>query len=421
MRIISYGFLGISAAVACFLALWWSGTQRKRGITLSFIASIICGASVCLNLSIQMCIAICFLFLTIFFFLIMQTKFRMIEFIITVSISCACFGMLELTIETLLRIEQISLFFRVILILISLTAVFIIWKKLSEEFPEPCWQEYFAEDTFSHGEKNTLGDLKIIFPVYGICLGIPAITGSCSIGILFLEWFGFWIGLRLINQIISSRIEKTMICTERQYRDDMQTYMSVIRSQRHDYIFHVQTLHGLLIQEDYEKCKTYLNQLLKDSMAMNELLPIKDAAISSLIYSFKNKAIQSGISMELQIENDLSQVATNVYETNKVIGNLLQNAIDETETLLDKTYGVKLSIFKRGEFCMISVSNRAKNTDPMKNYRTGYSAKSGHEGIGIASIQALAAKYGGVVYSKVENDIIYFIAKLPLRLIKEEI
>lgn len=55
----------------------------------------------------------------------------------------------------------------------------------------------------------------------------------------------------------------------------------------------------------------------------------------------------------------------------------------------------------------------------MENYQIGHSAKVGHEGIGIASIQALAARYGGVVYSRMEDDIIYFVAKLPLRLIKE--
>ena len=153
---------------------------------------------------------------------------------------------------------------------------------------------------------------------------------------------------------------------------------------------------------------------------MNQILPLQDAAVSALILSFKNKAAQSGIPMEISIENDLSQVATNVYETNKVIGNLLQNAIDETEMIPDKSYGIKLSILKRGEFCIINVSNRAGRLNPMSSYQAGRSSKEGHEGIGIASIQALAAKYGGVVYSRMEGDIIFFVAKLPLQLYKEE-
>ena len=56
----------------------------------------------------------------------------------------------------------------------------------------------------------------------------------------------------------------------------------------------------------------------------------------------------------------------------------------------------------------------------MERYRVGHSDKEGHEGIGIASIRTLAERYGGVVYSRMEDDVIHFIAKIPLRLVKEE-
>ena len=69
---------------------------------------------------------------------------------------------------------------------------------------------------------------------------------------------------------------------------------------------------------------------------------------------------------------------------------------------------------------MISVSNRVSSADPMEAYQMGHSSKAGHEGIGIASIQALVSRYGGVVYSRMEKDVLFFVAKLPLRLFKEE-
>ena len=142
-------------------------------------------------------------------------------------------------------------------------------------------------------------------------------------------------------------------------------------------------------------------------------------AVSSLILSFRSRAAQEGIQLEISVENDLSQIATNVYETNKIIGNLLQNALDETQQLKDRSYGIHLSILKRGEFCMIHVSNRAASNQPMAEYRYGKSKKASHEGIGIASIQALAQRYGGMVYFRMEGDIIHFVAKIPLVLAKE--
>lgn len=59
----------------------------------------------------------------------------------------------------------------------------------------------------------------------------------------------------------------------------------------------------------------------------------------------------------MDIQNDLARIATNVYETNKIISNLLQNAIDETVTHEDRCYGIWLTILKRGEYCVIRVSN----------------------------------------------------------------
>ena len=195
--------------------------------------------------------------------------------------------------------------------------------------------------------------------------------------------------------------------------------MSVIRSQRHDYNFHVQTIYGLVERKDYAACEAYLNELLKDSISVNRLLSLSDTATSALILSFQSQASQAGIQMEISIENNLSQIVTNVYETNKIIGNLLQNALDETELLSDKSYGIRLSILKRGEFCIIRVSNRTRSKAPMEQYQVGISSKTGHEGIGIASIRHLALRYGGTVYSRMEGDIIHFVAKIPLTLAKE--
>ena len=193
---------------------------------------------------------------------------------------------------------------------------------------------------------------------------VAPVLGKCSLPTAALALFAFFGGLRLFCLVVAASRERESLRTEKQYRDDMQTYMSVVRSQRHDYNFHVQTLHGLLLRKDYEACEKYLEELLQDSVAMNRLLPLKDAAVSALILSFQSRAQQEGIRLEITVENDLSQIATNVYETNKIIGNLLQNALDETERLTDRSFGIHLTILKRGEFCIINVANEARQGIP---------------------------------------------------------
>ena len=171
------------------------------------------------------------------------------------------------------------------------------------------WQEYVeGQNVDSDGALQLMTGFGVFFAVYGGCLVFPAVAGSDSLPVMCLEWSAFFGGLCLIDLIIVNRRERMNVLTEKQYRDEMQTYMSVIRSQRHDYNFHVQTLHGLLVRKDYDACERYLNELLEDSIEMNQILPLQDAAISALILSFKSKAALVGIPMDISIRSEERRV-----------------------------------------------------------------------------------------------------------------
>lgn len=223
---------------------------------------------------------------------------------------------------------------------------------------------------------------------------------------------------------LAAAYHRTRLTTliDQNYRAEMQTFMNVIRSQRHDYNFHVQALSGLIEDGDLEACRQYIRNLRKDSIAMNTVLPIKDPAIAALIHSFRTTALEDGIELHLDIQNDLSCVVTSVYETNKVIGNLLQNAIDEVRTHKDKSFGIHLYILKRGENCIIHVANKVSLKEEeaqaylQEMYRPGHSTKANHEGIGLSSIQNLLQRYRGVVYSRLDGEVLHCVAKIPLRL-----
>ncbi len=422
MLVLEHLFLCAASILSCLTALRWIGTPKRRCLLLSAIQG-----------ALNLCVGICgayfladrysgalSLLVLIFYLPIALNSLAHATFqsIAAVSIACAGMGCLQAATGFLLDWTAISPSFRVALTVLVLGGCGLLWHWMSPLFPGTQWLEVF-EDTsakvFPKNEKEFCGLLM----AYGLSCALPGMIGLQSVWMLIPVCFWQIGGLYLINLILSHQKEQQLLSSEQQYRSEMAAYMSTIRSQRHDYNFHVQTLSGLLNRGDYEGCKRYLQNLTEDSVGMNELLPLADPAISSLILSFRSRAQQDGIKLEISIENDLSQIATNVYETNKIIGNLLQNALDEARQLKDKSYGIHLSILKRGEFCMIHVSNRTAGTQPMAAYQYGKSQKASHEGIGIASIQALANRYGGLVYFRMEGDIIHFVAKIPLVLAKE--
>lgn len=304
-----------------------------------------------------------------------------------------------------------------------------VWAALRGRFPGAGWQEYFGP---GKGEQNRL-DLRkphVYAAAAALCAGnalllsidareLPRAAALSACGFLML-----WGGVLLIILMTHYKKERLTVLLEQQYREETQAFMNVIRSQRHDYNFHVQTIAGLIAGNRIEECRAYVRALEKDSAEMNALMPIKDPAISATIFSFRSLAVREGIALRIDIEYDLSQIATNVYETNKILSNLLRNALDEVSTHADKSYGIGLTILKRGEYCVIRVSNKVRDIPTAEQlgrlYEQGYTTKTGHEGVGLSSIRLLAARYRGIVFAQMEGDVIHFIARIPINTSKRE-
>lgn len=297
--------------------------------------------------------------------------------------------------------------------------------KIQDSFPEKDWRDYFS----GPAPQDKKLDVRI-WHVYAITVVQCLLCSACAslikpansaetLLLLTLMCAVYWGSLFGVSMLIEYRRETMAALIEQQYRGEVQSFMNVIRSQRHDYNFHVQTLARLLHTGNVGACEKYVDELVKDSIAMNTLLPIKDPAISAMINNFRTLAAREGIELHIDIQNDLSRVVTNVYETNKIISNLLQNAIDEVRNHKDKSYGIHLTILKRGEFCVIHVAN-AFQVDAASGqyitdiYRHGYTTKPGHDGIGLSSIRTLLERYKGVIYTQIEGGTIRFTAKIPL-------
>jgi len=309
---------------------------------------------------------------------------------------------------------------------------FLLTYRLRGLFPAADWREYYLEAAPEPGriQLKLSHNYLIAGAVCAIMTaGTLAVTPDGIPEALFWSAAGmclYWSAIFLLVIINAYKRERIAVLVEQQYRGEMQSFLNVIRSQRHDYNFHVQTIAGLIRANKIDECKKYVTALEEDFSRMNEVLPVQDPAISAMIHNFQALAAREGIQLRTDIETDLVQIATNVYETNKIIGNLLQNAIDETVTHRDKSYGIELTILKRGEYCVIRVSNALEDKTVSAEelgriYQQGYTTKQGHEGVGLSSIRLLAARYHGTIYTQLEENIISFVAKIPIDCTKEPI
>jgi two-component system, LytTR family, sensor histidine kinase AgrC len=157
--------------------------------------------------------------------------------------------------------------------------------------------------------------------------------------------------------------------------------------------------------------------MLSIVQSSNDILPIENPAISALLNTFQEIAHQKGLKLEVEIHDNLSNLPCTVYEINTVLGNLIQNAIDELERDTEGSRIIHVLIIKRGNNNMIKVSNYChKSVEEMKDIFTpGYTTKPKHEGLGLLNASKMVEKYNGIVYPEFEDHMIHMIARIPMK------
>ena len=191
----------------------------------------------------------------------------------------------------------------------------------------------------------------------------------------------------------------------------------MIRAQRHDFNLHLHAVNGLLEAGKYEECKSYVTKMVAETEYVNEVLPIHDTSISALLYAYRSDAESSGIKMTFDITTNLRGLAPEAYEINRIIGNLLQNAIDALVEQTDRNYGIHVRMYETADSAVVDVSNRFfGDTEELSHFfEYSYSGKKNHEGLGLSTVRRIAESYKGVAYVEVDEDIIHFIVHLPKR------
>lgn len=236
--------------------------------------------------------------------------------------------------------------------------------------------------------------------------------------LLYIAFFVFSFFILLII-ILFDLLQLSMTSTlDSIYKTEINDFFKVIRSQRHDYSFHLQAVYGLLSQGQYDKCLKYVEAIVTDTQKISELIPISEIAISSMIMSFKQKAEHLDIKLNISVEYNLDNICCSVYEINRIIGNLLQNAIDES-ALHKENKLINLFILKRMGMGIIRVENPITEMHISKEdmYKIGITSKDKkiHEGIGLSTVKSITEKYNGKLHIDFDENMIIISAYMPLK------
>lgn len=186
------------------------------------------------------------------------------------------------------------------------------------------------------------------------------------------------------------------------------------RAFKHDFGNIVQAIGGYIDKNDMDGLKVYYSQLFGDFEKLNNLCSlnlevINNSAIYQIVSSKYNKATKLGIDFYIDIFLDLNTFNMKIYEFSRVLGILLDNAIEAASECDEKI--IKISITKDSKRCrqLLIVENtyKNKNLDIERIFEKGFSSKVNNTGLGLWEVRQILKKSHNLNLYTHSNDTMF--------------
>lgn len=184
-----------------------------------------------------------------------------------------------------------------------------------------------------------------------------------------------------------------------------------VRGFKHDFDNIVTTIGGYIRTDDMKGLERYYSQLEKDCKRVNNLYIlnpdiINNPGIYNLLTTKYNKATESGIQINLTFLLDLNNLNMKIYEFARILGILLDNAIEAASECTEKILNIDFRNDSKNNRNIILIENTYKNKDVDLNtiFNKGFSEKENHTGLGLWEIRQILKKNNNVNLYTTKNE-----------------
>jgi signal transduction histidine kinase len=224
----------------------------------------------------------------------------------------------------------------------------------------------------------------------------------------------------IIRLLIRTR-EQAIRMTQEVYVEDINNMFTSIRGQRHDFLNHVQVIHTMAQMGKTDHLKAYIADLVKETHEVSEIVQHASPALAAFIQAKQTIAVGKGIAFTYELPSNwnVQETSIKVIDIVKIMGNLVDNAFDETGLLPMEQRKVHASVQFENNTIQIVITNSGRVLDTKECERIflpGYSTKGeNHSGLGLAIVLERVKHYNGEleVRSEEGNESTLFKITLP--------
>lgn len=229
---------------------------------------------------------------------------------------------------------------------------------------------------------------------------LPIIITFFSFVSLFL-YFG--ISIYSLTRIFKLILTTQKLESAEEYNNTLRILHDNVRGFKHDFDNIVTTIGGYIKTNDMEGLKKYYSQLEDDCQRVNNLYILNPEVVNNDgIYNLLTKKYHEAESKDIKVNItfllDLSTLNMKIYEFARILGILLDNAIEASSECEEKIINI---VFRNDpnnfrQLILIENTFKDKNVDTDKIFEKGISGKENHTGLGLWEVRKLIKKNSNI-------------------------
>lgn len=227
--------------------------------------------------------------------------------------------------------------------------------------------------------------------------------------ICLLIYFG--LNFFCLAKIIKLFITSQKLENAEEYNKTLHILHDSVRGFKHDFDNIVTTIGGYIKTNDMEGLEKYYSQLEEDCQKVNNLYIlnpdiINNPGIYNLLTTKYNEAEKNGITINLTFLLDLNDLHMKIYAFARILGILLDNAIDAASECEEKILNIVFRNESKNNRNIILIENtyKDKNIDLNEIFNKGVSGKENHTGLGLWEIREFLRKNNNVNLYTTKNE-----------------
>ena len=221
----------------------------------------------------------------------------------------------------------------------------------------------------------------------------------------------FILSIYSLTRVFKLTLTTQKLQSEKEYNNTLRILHDNVRGFKHDFDNIVTTIGGYIRTEDIEGLKKYYVQLEDDCQRVNNLYILNpDVVNNDGIYNLLTKkyyeAESKNIKVNITFLLDLSTLHMKIYEFARILGILLDNAIEASSDCEEKIINLTFRNDSKNSRQLIIVENTYNNIDldTEKIFEKGVSEKENHTGLGLWEVRKLIKKNNNINLFTTKND-----------------